>query len=185
LRHDPDVVLVGEVRDKDTATIVTQAALTGRLVLATIHANDAISIVFRLIDLGIEPYLISPTLVAALAQRMVRRVCPYCKVESKPSPEEEAAYLRELGEKPKRMYKGVGCNMCAKTGYRGRVALVELLAMTETLRRAMLTGASADEIKAIALKEGMLTMQRDGMLKAKMGITTINEVLRITFGAYW
>ncbi len=185
LRHDPDIVLVGEVRDKDTATIVTQAALTGRLVLATIHANDAISIVFRLVDLGIEPYLISPTLVAALAQRMVRRICPYCKVETKILPEEEAAYVRELGEKPKKMYKGAGCNMCAKTGYRGRIALVELLAMTETLRRAILTGASADEIKATALKEGMLTMQRDGMLKAKAGITTINEVLRITFGSYW
>jgi type II secretory ATPase GspE/PulE/Tfp pilus assembly ATPase PilB-like protein len=185
LRHDPDVVLVGEVRDKDTATIVTQAALTGRLVLATIHANDAISIVFRLVDLGIESYLISPTLVAALAQRMVRRICPYCKVETKVSLEEEAAYVRELGEKPKKMYKGTGCNMCAKTGYRGRVALVELLAMTEAVRRAILTGASADEIKATALKEGMLTMQRDGMLKAKAGITTIGEVLRITFGSYW
>jgi len=185
LRHDPDIVLVGEVRDKDTATIVTQAALTGRLVLATIHANDAISIVFRLVDLGIEPYLISPTLVAALAQRMVRRVCPYCKVEAKISPEEEAAFVRELGEKPRKTYVGTGCNMCAKTGYRGRIALVELLAMTETLRRAILTGASADEIKATALKEGMLTMQRDGMLKAKAGITTINEVLRITFGGYW
>jgi general secretion pathway protein E len=164
---------------------VTQAALTGRLVLATIHANDAISIVFRLVDLGIEPYLISPTLVAALAQRMVRRVCPYCKVEAKISPEEEAAFVRELGEKPRKTYVGTGCNMCAKTGYRGRIALVELLAMTETLRRAILTGASADEIKATALKEGMLTMQRDGMLKAKAGITTINEVLRITFGGYW
>jgi len=185
LRHDPDIVLVGEIRDKETASIVTQAALTGRLVLATIHANDAISIVFRLIDLGIEPYLISPTLIAALSQRMVRRICPYCKVLTEVSPEEEAAYIKELGEKPGKMYRGAGCNMCANTGYRGRVALFELLVMSEGIRRLILSGASADEIRKKALEEGMLTVQRDGMIKAKQGITTISEVLRGTFSVYW
>jgi len=185
LRHDPDIVLVGEIRDKETASIVTQAALTGRLVLATIHANDAISIVFRLIDLGIEPYLISPTLIAALSQRMVRRICPYCKVPVEVSPEEEAAYIKELGEKPGKMYRGAGCNMCANTGYRGRVALFELLVMSEGIRRLILSGASADEIRKKALEEGMLTVQRDGMIKAKQGITTISEVLRGTFSVYW
>jgi type II secretory ATPase GspE/PulE/Tfp pilus assembly ATPase PilB-like protein len=185
LRHDPDVVLVGEVRDKDTASIVTQSALTGRLVLATIHANDAISIVFRLVDLGIEPYLISPTLIATLAQRMVRRVCPYCKTKAEVSPEEEAAYIKELGEKPGLMYKGSGCNMCANTGYRGRVALFELLPMSENLRRLVLSSASADQMKAAAVEEGMVTVQHDGMLKARQGITTVNEVLRNTFSAYW
>jgi len=185
LRHDPDIVLVGEIRDKETASIVTQAALTGRLVLATIHANDAISIVFRLIDLGIEPYLISPTLIAALSQRMVRRICPYCKVLSEVSPEEEAAYIKELREKPGKMYRGTGCNMCANTGYRGRVALFELLVMSEGIRRLILSGASADEIRKKALEEGMLTVQRDGMIKAKQGITTISEVLRGTFSVYW
>jgi general secretion pathway protein E len=184
LRHDPDVVLIGEVRDKDTAQIATQAALTGRLVLATIHANDAISILFRLLDLGIEPYLISPTLVAAQAQRMVRRICPYCKTPTQPSADEEAAYKRELGEVPGRVYHGTGCNMCANTGYRGRVALTEILVMTEKLRRMFLSGASADDIKAEALKENMITMQRDGMLKAKIGTTSISEVIRATFTMY-
>jgi type II secretory ATPase GspE/PulE/Tfp pilus assembly ATPase PilB-like protein len=184
LRHDPDVVLIGEIRDKDTAQIATQAALTGRLVLATVHANDAISILFRLLDLGIEPYLISPTLVAAQAQRMVRRICPYCKVVTEPTADEEAAYKRELGEVPKRVYIGAGCSMCASTGYRGRVALTEILTMTESLRRMLLAGASADDIKAEALKEGMVTMQRDCMLKAKLGTTSISEVIRATFTMY-
>jgi general secretion pathway protein E len=181
LRHDPDVVLVGEVRDKDTATIVTQAALTGRLVLATVHANDGISILFRLIDLGIEPYLIAPTLVGAVAQRMVRRICPFCKTKAEVTVVEETAYTRELGERPRNMFKGKGCNMCANTGFRGRIALTELLVMSEGLRRLVLSGANSDEIKDAALKEGMLTMQRDGMLKAKQGVTTISEVLRIAY----
>jgi general secretion pathway protein E len=185
LRHDPDVVMVGEVRDKDTATIVTQAALTGRLVLATIHANDATSVLFRLIDLGVEPYLISPTLIAAVAQRMVRRICPYCKVKADILPLEEAAYRRETGEDPPTMYKGKGCNMCAKTGYRGRVALIEILTITEDLRKLILSGGSSDQIKAQAVKAGMVTMQKDGMLKAKQGLTTINEVLRNTLSGYF
>lgn len=184
LRHDPDIVLIGEVRDRDTAQIATQAALTGRLVLATIHANDAISIIFRLLDLGIEPYLISPTLVAAQAQRMVRRICPYCKTCTQPSADEEAAYSRELGEVPADVYLGTGCTMCANTGYRGRVALTEILVMTEKLRRMLLSSASADEIKDEALKEGMITMQQDGMLKAKSGITSYSEVIRATFTMY-
>jgi type II secretory ATPase GspE/PulE/Tfp pilus assembly ATPase PilB-like protein len=176
--------LVGEVRDKETASIVTQSALTGRLVLATIHANDAISIVFRLIDLGIEPYIISPTFLAGLAQRMVRRICPHCKVKAEVSPEEEAAFTKLLGEKPRNMFKGAGCNMCAGTGFRGRVALFELFATSENIRRMILAGASSDEIKTAALKEGMRTIQQDGMLKAKMGITTISEVIRGTFSVY-
>ncbi|MGD9117757.1 MAG: GspE/PulE family protein [Dehalococcoidia bacterium] len=184
LRHDPDIILIGEIRDKDTAQIATQAALTGRLVLATIHANDAISILFRLLDLGIEPYLISPTLVAVQAQRMVRRICPYCKTIVEPSADEEASYERELGEVSTEVHIGKGCNMCAKTGYRGRVALTEILIMTENLRRMLLSGASADEIKTEALKEGMITMQRDGMLKAQLGITSHSEVIRATFTMY-
>ena len=170
-----------EIRDKETAQIATQASLTGRLVLATIHANDAISILFRLIDLGIEPFLVAPTLVAALAQRMVRRICPYCKVNIKPSAEEEAAFYKELGQRPETISVGKGCALCANTGYRGRVALTELLIMSEDLRRMVLHSASVDEVKAAALKEGMLTMQKDGILKARMGITTVNEVIRTTF----
>jgi general secretion pathway protein E len=111
---------------------------------------------------------------------MVRRICPYCKVKDDVPAADEAAYEKIIGEKPKNMYKGKGCNMCANTGYRGRVALVELLTMSENLRKMVLAGASSDEFKAQALKEGMVTMQHDGMLKARQGITTISEVLRIT-----
>jgi type II secretory ATPase GspE/PulE/Tfp pilus assembly ATPase PilB-like protein len=185
LRHDPDVVLVGEVRDKETASIVTQAALTGRLVLATIHANDAISIIFRLIDLGVEPYLISPTLISAVSQRMVRRICPYCKVQTPISAVEEAAYCKEMGEKPGPMFKGKGCNMCANTGFRGRVALIELLGLGENIRKLILSGASSDEMKNAALQEGMVSIQRDGMIKASQGTTTISEVLRSTYSGYY
>jgi len=184
LRHDPDVVLVGEVRDKETAAIVTQAALTGRLVLATIHANDAISILFRLIDLGVEPYLISPTLITTVSQRMIRRICTYCRTESEISAVEEAAYIKEMGEKPAKLYYGKGCKMCANTGFRGRVALIELLTMTENLRRLVLNGASSDEMKQVALREGMISIQKDGMIKASQGITTIGEVLRSTCSGY-
>jgi general secretion pathway protein E len=180
LRHDPDIVMVGEIRDKDTATIATQAALTGRLVLATIHANDAISILFRLIDLGVEPYLISPTLVATVAQRMIRRICPYCKIPDEILPVEAMAFEQEVGEKPGDLFKGKGCNMCANTGYRGRLTLMELLIMSETLKRMVITGASSVEVKKIALQEGMISMKRDGMFKAKEGLTTISEVLRST-----
>jgi type II secretory ATPase GspE/PulE/Tfp pilus assembly ATPase PilB-like protein len=115
---------------------------------------------------------------------MVRRVCPYCKTTLKPSAEEEATFKKELGEVPSTVAAGKGCNMCANTGYRGRVALSELLLMSENLRRLVLNGASVDEVRTLALSEGMLTMQRDGILKAKMGITTINEVLRTTFSIY-
>ena len=185
LRHDPDVVMVGEIRDKDTASIATQAALTGRLVMATIHANDATSVLFRLIDLGIEPYLISPTLIAAVAQRMVRRICPYCKVKTEIQPSEEAAYFKELGEKPGALYKGKGCKMCANTGFRGRVALIEIMFMTENLRKLVISGGSTDQIRAQAIKDGMITMQRDGIFKAREGITTINEVMRSTLSGYF
>jgi type II secretory ATPase GspE/PulE/Tfp pilus assembly ATPase PilB-like protein len=185
LRHDPDVVMVGEVRDKETASIVTQAALTGRLVLATIHANDASSVLFRLIDLGVEPYLISPTLVAAVSQRMVRRICPYCKSETELATAEAAAFYREMGVKAGKMLYGKGCKMCAGTGYRGRIALVEMMVMTENLRKLTLAGASSDHIKVQAVKDGMITMQKDGFYKAQQGITTVNEVLRSTLSGYF
>ena len=182
LRNDPDIVLIGEIRDKDTAVIATQTALTGRLVLASIHANDAVGVLFRLIDLGIEPYLISPTLIATLAQRMVRRICSYCKSPADPTPEEQIAFQRVTDEKlGGTVYVGKGCNMCANTGYRGRVALTELLTMNEDIRHLVLSGATSDVIKNAAIKHGLHTMQSDGMLKVKMGVTTIAEVIRCTF----
>jgi general secretion pathway protein E len=181
MRHDPDIILVGEIRDKDTATIAVQAALTGHLVLSSIHANDAVSVLFRLIDLGVEPYLISSTLVGIVAQRMVRRICTHCRAPSQPSVEEQIAYEEEMKEQPNTLYSGAGCNLCANTGYRGRTGLFELLVMSEKIRRMLLSNTSAGDIKAEALRGGMTTMKRDGMLKVKGGITSVSEVLRSVF----
>jgi len=181
LRHDPDVILVGEIRDKDTALTAVQAALTGHLVLSSIHANDAVSVLFRLRDLGAEPYLISSTLVGIVAQRMVRRICTHCRAPSQPSIEEQIAYEEEMKEQPTTFYSGAGCNLCANTGYRGRTGLFELLVMSEEIRRMLLSNVSAGDIRAEALKEGMVTMKRDGMLKVKEGITSVSEVLRSVF----
>jgi len=181
LRHDPDVILVGEIRDKDTALTAVQAALTGHLVLSSIHANDAVSVLFRLRDLGAEPYLIASTLVGIVAQRMVRRICTHCCAPSQPSMEEQIAYEDEMKEQPATFYSGAGCNLCANTGYRGRTGLFELLVMSEEIRRMLLSNTSAGDIRAEALKEGMVTMKRDGMLKVKEGITSVSEVLRSVF----
>jgi len=181
VRHDPDVILVGEIRDKDTALTAVQAALTGHLVLSSIHANDAVSVLFRLRDLGAEPYLIASTLVGIVAQRMVRRICTHCCAPSQPSMEEQIAYEEEMKEQPTTFYSGAGCNLCANTGYRGRTGLFELLVMSEEIRRMLLSNTSAGDIRAEALKEGMVTMKRDGMLKVKEGITSVSEVLRSVF----
>jgi len=183
MRHDPDIILVGEIRDKDTATTAVQAALTGHLVLSSIHANDAVSVLFRLLDLGVEPYLISSTLVGIVAQRMIRRICTHCRAPYQPSVEEQIAYEYEDGMKqlPTTFYGGAGCNLCANTGYRGRTGLFELLIMTEEIRRMLLRNTSASDIKAQALKEGMITMKRDGMMKVKEGITSVSEVMRSVF----
>ena len=181
MRHDPDIILVGEIRDKDTASTAVQAALTGHLVLSSIHANDAVSVLFRLLDLGVEPYIISSTLVGIVAQRMVRRICTHCHVPSQPSAEEQIAYEEEIKEQPTTFYSGTGCNLCANTGYRGRTGLFELLVMSEEIRRMLPSNASASDIRAQALGEGMVTMKRDGMLKVKEGITSVSEVLRSVF----
>jgi len=181
MRHDPDIILVGEIRDKDTATTAVQAALTGHLVLSSIHANDAVSVLFRLLDLGTEPYLISSTLVGIVAQRMIRRICTHCRAPYQPSIEEQIAYEEEMKQLPVTFYGGAGCNLCANTGYRGRTGLFELLLMSEEIRRMLLSNASAGDIRAQALKEGMITMKRDGMMKVKEGITSVNEVMRSVF----
>jgi general secretion pathway protein E len=181
LRQDPDVILVGEIRDKDTAITAVQAALTGHLVLSSIHANDAVSVLFRLMDLGIEPYLVSSTLVGIVVQRMVRRICTHCRTPSQPSLEEQSAYNEEMKQPPATFYKGAGCNLCANTGYRGRTGLFEVLVMTEKIRRMLLGNAGAGDIKAQALREGMVTLKRDGMLKVTEGITSVSEVLSSVF----
>jgi len=181
MRHDPDVILVGEIRDKDTATTAIQAALTGHLVLSSIHANDAVGVLFRLMDLGVEPSLIPSTLVGIVAQRMVRRICTHCRAPYQPSVEEQIAYEEEMKQQPPTFYSGAGCNFCANTGYRGRTGLFELMIMSEEIRRMLVSNASASDIKAQALRDGMVTMKRDGMLKVKGGITSVSEVLRSVF----
>jgi general secretion pathway protein E len=181
MRLDPDVILVGEIRDKETASIAIQAALTGHLVLSTVHANDAVGALFRLMDLGIEPFLITSAMVGIIAQRLVRRVCPHCRALREVPEEECMAYERETGEKRTRFYHGTGCNYCALTGYHGRMGVYEIMMISEEIRRLVLKGASADVIKAQAIKEGMTTMWRDGMLKVQAGHTTPREVLRNVF----
>lgn len=181
MRLDPDVILVGEVRDSETAGLATQAALTGHLVLSSIHANDAVGILFRLIDLGVEPFLVSSALVGVISQRLVRRVCSHCRTPSDVPPEEQAAYAEELGERPDQLYYGAGCNFCANTGYVGRTGVFEVLMLSEELRGMLLKGASSQEMKARAISEGMITMRRAGMLKVQEGITTPHEVIRNVF----
>ena len=178
MRLDPDIILVGEIRDGETAQTAVQAALTGHLVLSSIHANDAASVPFRLQNLGVEPYLISTVVHGILAQRMVRRTCPHCSAPYEPTPEELAAYERDMGHSGTIMYKGVGCNFCSNTGYLDRTGLFELLQFNEGMRDILQSGAGISEIRTRAISDGMTTMRLDGMQKVKQGITTPSEVLR-------
>jgi len=181
MRHDPDVILVGEIRDPETAEIAIQAALTGHLVLASVHANDTVGSLFRLLDLGVPPFLVSSALVGCAAQRMVRRVCPHCRHLSHAPLEAQLAYSEEMGEEQAEFFYGSGCNSCSGTGYLGRIAVFEILHMSYEIRRLLLTGASADQIGAQAKQEGVVSMWHDGMLKVKAGTTTPCEVLRNVF----
>ena len=178
MRLDPDVILIGEIRDPETAEIAVQAALTGHLVMASIHANDAVGAIYRLLDLGIPPYLASSSLAGSIAQRMVRRICPNCRDFAQAPVEARLAYSQELGEERAEFYHGRGCNSCANTGYLGRVAVFEMLAMSDEIRSRLLSGAGSDQIRAQARQEGMSSMWHDGMLKVKAGITTPSEIIR-------
>ncbi len=181
MRLDPDVILVGEIRDRETAEIAVQSALTGHLVLSSIHANNAVGALFRLIDLGVEPFLVVSALVGVVAQRLVRKVCEHCRAKADVAEQERLAYESEMGDTRKRFYRGTGCNFCAGTGFRERTGVFEVLTITEAIRRLLMQGASAEEIKRQAIAEGMLPMRRDGMTKVKEGITTPGEVMRNVF----
>ena len=181
MRLDPDVILVGEIRDAETAQIGTQASITGHLVLSSVHANDTSSTIIRMIDLGLEPFLIASALIGVVAQRMVRRVCPYCSGAAEVSPDEQLAYEQELGEKRSEFIVGAGCNFCAGTGYLGRTGIFEVMIVTEAIRRLIVKGSSSDEIRHQAAKEGMVPLWHDGMLKVKSGVTTPYEILRNVF----
>ncbi|MQY80955.1 MAG: hypothetical protein GH158_01745 [Dehalococcoidia bacterium] len=181
MRLDPDVILVGEIRDAETAQISTQAALTGHLVLSSVHANDTVSTIIRMIDLDIEPFLISSALIGVIAQRMVRRVCPYCSRPAEVAPDEREAYEQEMGEKRSEFIIGAGCNFCAGTGYLGRTGIFEVLIVNEAIRRIIIKGADSDEMRQQAKSEGMGSLWHDGMMKVKEGTTTPFEVLRNVF----
>ena len=185
MRLDPDVILVGEIRDGETARIATQAALTGHLVFSSVHANDAVGVMFRLVDLGVEPFLLCSALVGTVSQRIVRRLCPHCRAPYEPTMEERTAYQKEMGEPPPQLYKGTGCNVCSDTGYFGRVGIFEILVPTEETKRLLISGASTAQIRDQAIKDGMVPLLRDGMLKVKEGITTVSEVFRNMFSISW
>jgi len=181
LRLDPDVILVGEIRDAETARIAVQSALTGHLVLSSIHANDAVGVVFRLLDLGIEPFLVSSALIGVVAQRMVRRICPDCVHEVDAPLIEQMTYDKEMGEKRSKFFYGKGCKSCANTGYRERTGIFEILHMSDDIRMMLLNGTTTGELRNQALEEGMSTLMKDGMSKVRAGITTHSEVLRNTY----
>jgi general secretion pathway protein E len=181
LRHDPDVVLVGEIRDAETANIAVQAALTGHLMLSSIHANDVAGVLSRLLDLRIEPFLIASAVIGVVAQRMVRRICPDCRRLIEAPAVEQIAYEKEMGEKQTEFFYGTGCKSCAYTGYLGRTGIFEILRVSDAVGMMVVNRASSGEIRAQALKEGMMSMANDGMRKVKEGITTPAEVLRTAY----
>jgi type IV pilus assembly protein PilB len=177
LRQDPDIIMVGEIRDQETAQIAVRAALTGHLVFSTLHANDAVSTVTRLINLGVEPFLVASAVNLAAAQRLVRRICPDCKEAYPPTPDDRVV-LSESGC-PDVLYRGRGCARCRNTGFAGRLALFEMLPITADIRAAVLAGGSGDDIQKQALEAGMVTLRQAGLRKVTQGITTIDEVLAV------
>jgi type IV pilus assembly protein PilB len=181
LRQDPDIIMVGEIRDFETAEIAVKAALTGHMVLSTLHTNDAPQTINRLLNMGIEPFLVASSVNCIIAQRLARRICPNCKAEIDPP----AEALRDLGVKMEEIgtfpvYEGRGCGMCSNTGFKGRIALYEVMPMSDELKELVLAGASAMELKREAIRLGMDTLRMAGLNKLKEGITTINEVARST-----
>jgi type IV pilus assembly protein PilB len=181
LRQDPNIIMVGEVRDLETGGIAIKAALTGHLVLSTLHTNDAPSTVTRMIDMGLEPFNVAAALNLVTAQRLVRRICENCKREAQYSDE-----VLEMAKLPKdwienhTLYKGDGCDKCGGTGYKGRQGLYEVMAMSSRLRKLIMQEASTDELREAAIEQGMLTLRMDGLKKLERGITSLEEVMKET-----
>jgi general secretion pathway protein E len=174
VRQDPDVIMVGEIRDRETADIAIRAALTGHFVYSTLHTNDAPSAVTRLIDMGVEEYLISSTVVAILAQRLVRVICRHCKVEADPVRTPDGSMVRS--------FRGAGCEHCFGSGFSGRVGIFELMELNDDLRTLILAKADAMQLTAAARRNGMRNLREDGWMKVPMGLTTAQEILRVTQG---
>jgi type II secretory ATPase GspE/PulE/Tfp pilus assembly ATPase PilB-like protein len=181
MRSDPDIILIGEIRDAETAQIAVQAALTGHLVLSSIHANDAAGALLRLVDMGIEPFLVNSAVIGSLSQRLIRNNCPFCQALTRASAAEARAYQEVMREERSDFFCGQGCNFCSGIGYRGRIGVFELLSLSDQIRKLIMQRASGTEIKLQALKEGMVSLQHDGMIKVKEGITTPQEILRNVF----
>jgi type IV pilus assembly protein PilB len=180
LRQDPDIIMIGEIRDAETARIAVQASLTGHLVLSTLHTNDAPASITRLINIGVEPYLISASVNAVVAQRLVRRVCPNCKTAVKVVKENVAAYLKRYGAEAKSLYQGAGCDKCRQTGYKGRLGIYELMELNDDLRDAITASPSLTDLRRAACQVGMRTLRQDGLEKVAAGHTTAEELMRVT-----
>jgi type IV pilus assembly protein PilB len=181
LRQDPDIIMVGEIRDLETAQIATKAALTGHLVLSTLHTNDAPSTITRLADMGIEPFLIATSVRLVIAQRLMRKICVECRAEYAPDPEElRLLDLSEAEAKAIKFYKGNGCTVCAGTGHKGRVAIHQVLPVTEAVKKLIVDRATPDEIEKVSVAEGVLTLRMSALEKLKAGITTAEEVIKTT-----
>ncbi|OAT79872.1 type II secretion system protein GspE [Desulfotomaculum copahuensis] len=182
LRQDPDVIMVGEIRDGETAEIAVRAATTGHLMLSTLHTNDAAGAVVRLVDMGVEPFLVASSLLGVVAQRLVRLICRHCREAYQPAPDSiERTFLGIPPEKPLTLYRGKGCGYCGRTGYRGRVAVAEVLVVDGPLRQLISTRAGADELQKLAAAQGMTTLREDGAAKVLSGLTTAREVMRVTY----
>lgn len=185
VRQDPNVILVGEIRDHETADIAVNAAMTGHLLLSTLHANNSATAIPRFHELNIEPFLISSTINLIIAQRLVRKICPQCRSSVETNPEDLSRYLspdliKKHFPEPLRLYRGQGCSVCQNSGYTGRIGIFELMPITESLREAINSHLDADKIAQIAIDEGMTPMLEDGIIKVKAGITTLEEVIRVT-----
>lgn len=181
LRQDPDVILVGEIRDVETARIATQAALTGHFVLSSLHAVDSVAAVHRFTDMGIEPFLVASAISGVVGQRLLRKICPSCREEFTPSPDHRRLVEAFAGAQPDVWTRGVGCNMCSGTGYAGRIGVYELLQVTDAIRDAIVSKATARVIRDIAIAEGMTTMQQEAFRLVVEGVTTVDDVLRSVY----
>jgi len=181
LRQDPDVIMIGEIRDAETARIAVQAALTGHLVFSTLHTNDAPGAITRLLNIGVEPYLVAASVQAVLAQRLVRKICTHCKEPYDPPINVRRAVERLAGE-VETFYRGAGCAKCRKSGYSGRIGVYELLIPDDGLRDRITAAPSINELRELAAASGMVSLRADGMAKVKAGITTVEEVFRVSAG---
>jgi type IV pilus assembly protein PilB len=181
LRQDPDILMVGEIRDGETARIAVQAALTGHLVLSTLHTNDAPGAVTRLLNVGVEAYLVSASLQAVLAQRLVRKICTHCKESYEPAANIRRVVERAAGD-VETFYRGEGCPKCRNSGFAGRIGIYELFVPDDELRDRMIVTPSMTELRQLAVQHGMVQLRDDGMAKVKAGVTTVEEVMRVTAG---